>query len=271
MRLAFRWEGGRCTVSAPPPVAGIVGELFPSLAVGESPSDAADIVVEAAAGCWRVEAAGTTVCATPAEAASAVELGITRRLLASDRRHAHLHACGAVTRRGAAIIALGPSGSGKSTLAYAWARMGRPLLGDDVLAVDAEGRARPFPRPLKVDAHHVAKAGERPECTPGWDPDDREVWVVPNPSDGWAAGSHPVAVVAVLEGPPGAGLRLDPLPSGRLLRVLLDSLHPSGVQVPAGLDRLIALAGKAHAWRARFDDAAGLARALEERADADRS
>lgn len=86
-----------------------------------------------------------------------------------------LHAS-AVVVEDRAIALVGPAGSGKSTTAAVFARLGHPVLTDDVLAlVDQGGRfmAQPaYPR-VRLWPESVAglfgSEGALPRITPGWD------------------------------------------------------------------------------------------------------
>jgi hypothetical protein len=69
---------------------------------------------------------------------------IERLAATHSTTHAFLHA-GAVRADDAVIVIAGPSGSGKSTLVRALASEGASYLGDDVVPLDADGRAHPFP------------------------------------------------------------------------------------------------------------------------------
>ena len=65
----------------------------------------------------------------------------------------------AVAIGGSCIVCVGPSGAGKSTLAAGFQRRSFPVLADDVVAVDEQGRALPgFPR-IKL-WHDVAERFE---------------------------------------------------------------------------------------------------------------
>ncbi|MEQ9398575.1 MAG: hypothetical protein RJQ04_05355 [Longimicrobiales bacterium] len=241
MTVALQWMDHRCAVEAPPPVARALGALFPALMVPAHVGDVADVRVTARGDGWLVRPGPADPCPSVPDTVSAAELAITRHLLASDRAHCHLHTAGAVTDSGGAVLAVGPSGSGKSTVAYAWHGLGRPLLGDDVVALDPTGRAHPFQRPLKVDADRLREAGVDPATTTAWDGETDDVWVDPTAGAGWA-GAASVILVAELRFEAGAPLRLDPLEGGERLRVLLNSVHQTGVSRAGSVDRLISVA-----------------------------
>ncbi|GMV04541.1 MAG: hypothetical protein AMXMBFR53_08210 [Gemmatimonadota bacterium] len=257
MKIAFLWMGQGCTVAAPAAIAGDLAALFPLLARPAGPSAVPDVVVERVPAGFAVVAGGVPEpCASAVEAVSAAELAVTRHLLAAERRHCHLHASAALAGSGGAVVALGPSGSGKSTLAYAWYRLGRPVFGDDVVAVDDRGRLHPFPRPLKVHAARLREAGEAPEETVAWDPSEEDVWVDPLPRAGWAEGGAEVAVLAEIRFVPGAETRLEAVRDAQRLRMLLDAVHQTGTSREDSLDRLIGLAEGAAVFRVEFGRAA---------------
>jgi len=252
VRIALQWMGQRCTVEAPEAVARDVARLFSPLVADESDSSGADVsVVED--GDWTLVTAQTTdECLGHPDTLSAIELAVTRHLMAADTHHSHLHAAGALTSGGCAVLALGASGSGKSSLAYAWYRDGVPVLGDDVVFLDAESRAHAFPRPMKVDTTRLIDAGEPPEDTLAWDPNATEVWVDPTGGAGWAAGGLPVGIVADIKFVPDAETSVEEIKGPARLRLLLDSLHPSGTPRTESLDRLIVIAEQSDFYRVRF-------------------
>jgi hypothetical protein len=66
-----------------------------------------------------------------------------------------LHAAGVVVR-GGAVLFPAHGGTGKTTLALGLARRGQPLLGDDLIFVDARGGiARTHPRPLHLFSYNL--------------------------------------------------------------------------------------------------------------------
>lgn len=271
MKTAFLWMGQGCTVAAPAAIAGDLAALFPVLVRPVGPSAVPDVVVERAPAGFTVVVGGELApCATAVEAVSAAELAVTRKLLAAERGHCHLHASAALAEGGAAVVALGPSGSGKSTLAYAWYRLRRPVFGDDVVAVDDRGRLHPFPRPLKVHAARLREAGEAPEETVAWDPSEEDVWVDPLRRAGWAEGGREVAVLAEIRFVPGAETRLEAVHGAQRLRMLLDAVHQTGTSREDSLDRLIGLAEGAVVCRVEFGRAAEAAALLLERAGSEK-
>ncbi len=271
MKIAFHWMRRSCTVDAPQVVATGLAAMFPELAGPAAAGSTADVRVLRRQPGFVVTASGEEICGTLADALSAAELAVTRRLLESESDHCHLHAAGAVAPNGEAMLVVGPSGSGKSSLAYAWYRMGIPVFGDDVIALDDRGAVHPFPRPLKVDAARLREGGESPEATLAWDPQAPDVWVDPGARAGWARGGASVCLLAGVRFREGAGTRVEGVSGGERLRMLLDSVHQTGLPRAECVHRLIALAERCSAWRLEFGDAGDAARRLlglvEPRAD----
>jgi hypothetical protein len=150
---------------------------------------------------------------------------------------------------------LGPSGSGKSTLAFSWCRLGRPILGDDVLALDGAGLVYPFPRPLKVDVERLREAGGSPEATLGWEAGSTEAWLDPDRYAGWAAGGAPLALLAEIRFVPGSPLQVEAIPAAAALRALLSSAYETGVSRAECVERFAQAAEACPAHRVEFGDA----------------
>lgn len=127
-----------------------------------------------------VNAQGSRVWATWPETATVEDtatylLGPTLGFVLRLRGVTCLHASAiAIDNRAVAIV--GPSGSGKSTTAAAFARLGCPVLTDDVLALDDHGycfKVQPaYPRvrlwPKSVESLFCS-VDALPRITPGWD------------------------------------------------------------------------------------------------------
>lgn len=254
MKIAFHWMGRTCTVEAPEEVARELVRLLPGLA-GGSPASSPDVTVTLDGRVARVSPGSTARYDNVPEAVWAAELAVTRHLLAQERRHCHLHAAAALGGHGEAVVAVGPSGSGKSTLAYAWYRLGRPLFGDDVVAMDGDGLLHPFRRPLKVDAARLREAGEAPEETVAWDGEAPDVWVDPERRAGWAGGGAAAAVFAEIRFVPGSPVRTVPVPAGQGVRTLLDALHETGVTGSEAIDRILVAAERGSFFRLEYGDA----------------
>lgn len=266
MKTTYVWKGVQCTVEAPPAVGRRVAALFPELARPTSDSKSVDLRVVSGPTGFAAPGLDGAAWPTVPEAVSACELALTRFLLSREREHTHLHAAAALTGKGEAVLALGPSGSGKSSVAYAWYRMGRPVFGDDVVALDPEARLHPFPRPLKVDVARMREAGESPRETVAWDGRAPDAWVDPTLGAGWAPGGVPVRLFAEIRFVAGAPLRATPVEGGERLRLLLDAMHQTGAPPSPSVDRLIRVAEGAEAIRLEHGDARALAGMLLERA-----
>src|SRR6266571_635115 len=73
-----------------------------------------------------------------------------RKLVADlSRREIFVHA-GVVEWRGRAIVIPGKTFTGKSSLTAAFVRAGARYLSDEYALIDAEGRVRPYPKPLSL-------------------------------------------------------------------------------------------------------------------------
>ena len=127
-----------------------------------------------------VDAPGSRVWARSPESATVEDtatylLGPTLGFVLCLRGITCLHAS-AVAIAGRAVALVGPSGSGKSATAAAFARLGYPVLTDDVLALQDEGaffNVQPaYPRvrlwPQSVEAL-FGSVDALPRITPGWD------------------------------------------------------------------------------------------------------
>lgn len=267
MRIAFRWMEQTCTVEAPTAVGGDLASLFPDMLHQADPTVAADVRVLPASSGFTVAADEVVDCDDAPSALWAAEHAVTRRLLASDAEHGHVHGAAALARDGRAILAVGPSGSGKSTLAFAWCRIGRPLLGDDVVAIDRAGRIHAFPRPLKVHATRIREAGESPEVTIGWAPGTTEAWVDPTRYAGWAVGGAPVGILAEVRFVPASDVRMEQVSRAAGLRMLLSALHQTGVPRAHAVDRLIEVVKGSTAYKMQFSNAMDAAALLVARAE----
>ncbi len=126
--------------------------------------------------CFVVDRGGTELWATWAPEATLEDtatylLGPVAALLLRLRRLVPLHAS-AVLVDGGAVAFAGPGGAGKSTLAAAFARIGRRVIADDVLALDGEALVvhPAYPRiRLWPDSAEALFAEPLPPLTPGWE------------------------------------------------------------------------------------------------------
>lgn len=119
---------------------------------------------------WAATPAGRTLEDTGSYLLGPI-LGVVLRLRGIPCLHASAVAVG-----DRAIALVGASGAGKSSTAAAFARLGQPVLSDDVVALRAEGdsfRVQPaYPR-IRLWPETVAglfgSADALPRITPGWD------------------------------------------------------------------------------------------------------
>lgn len=273
MILTFEWLEARCTVDAPPEVADPLALLFHPI-VARTGSGTPDLAVRRTGAGYAVtpapqhpDVADGRVVTVP-ETISLLEMAVTHHLLGNESQHLHLHAAGAVGPSGGAVLALGTSGRGKSAFAAACLAAGHRLLGDDVVALDGEGRAVALPRPLKVDAVWATTVGVDPTATPARDPTQADVWLVPGlpgaslAAGGWTSARARVERLVDIRFEPGADLHMEPLAPAAVLRLLIDSLHRSGAGAPGVPDALIALADQVPALRLVHGDARAVVREL---------
>lgn len=219
--------------------------LFPSaLAVDEDGRrPGISVTVREAGGLLRVDGETKEFDSVP-DMLAALEFAVTERLLSSDAAHTHIHAAGA-TVAGRALMALGPSGSGKSSIAVVWSQMGLPLLGDDVVRMDAAGTLRPFPRLLKVAPSLLTERGLTLEDTPAWELGADEAWFDPRGGGGWAAPVPAASVLAQIRYVGGGSCRVRDLDRAAGLRLLLDSVLRTGIDGKDSFDRFVEVVEKA--------------------------
>ena len=164
-----------------------------------------------------------------------------------------VHAGGFVAD-GGAIVFFGPSRSGKSSLAFAAWRRGLETLGDDRLCLDpVAGRARAFPKCLKLRLPEGAalpdgRAGRRldkgGDAFIGTLGDDRRL-VLSRGLDGFVDydGAAPIrALVRIARDPNAERSRLDRMPATEALEDILGEAS-GAARMPMALVRLV----KAHA------------------------
>lgn len=194
-----------------------------------------------------------TKCVTLNDAVDACEFVLTRAFLDGCRGFLQLHGSGA-TIGGRGIIALGGSGAGKSSLALAWSIAGQPVLGDDVVFVDAAGRVSAFKRQFKVSAAALRAGGIDPASTPFWATDADEAWFDPGAGAGWAEPS-PVDLVVLARFEPDAPVGIRELSRVEGLNALAHSRLATGCPVAVGFDRLVAMVRNARLAEVRFGSA----------------
>jgi len=236
------------------------------------------------------EGPATVTARDPIELLTILEGILARALLETASERIHLHASG-VRLDDEALLALGAGGAGKSSLALAWSVMGLPVLGDDVVLVDVDGRAESFRRLFKVDPTRLASHGIDPASTPAWADGSEEAWFDPGKAGGWSTGPIPVRGVVVLDRRSGEQSRggravsrtkpdetaevaqvtqvaempeLALLEPPRALNELLASVIGTGLSEGESVDPLLALLDGCDAHRLSFASSAEAARRLVE-------
>lgn len=239
--------------------------LFPSYVrhVGTTPSGTPTITIRRAGGAYLVDtrAGEPAECRTVIDVMEACEFALADGLLVSCPQYTHLHAGGAVTSSGGAVLAVGRAGAGKSSLALAWTRRGWPALGDDVVLLDADGTAQSFRRFFKVNPALLAALGVEPATTPFWVPGSVDAWYDPADGAGWAD-TAPVQAVILARFTRNAPVRISERSSADGLNALLHSVLPSGRDGRAAFDALTRVAVRARVIELRFGDVAAAADAV---------
>jgi energy-coupling factor transporter ATP-binding protein EcfA2 len=271
VRIAFEGTGTRVVVEEDGSGLGeTVSALFPSLATRAAATEAWDFRVQREGPRHLLLERGAEPCRHPSSTRLLAELEfrLLRRLLTPVADRVHLHASGALFD-GRAILAVGPSGAGKSSLALAWAELGLPVLGDDLVLVGEGGWVTGFPRLAKIHRSRLPHLGLRLDDTVAPDEADPEAWVDPNRGRGWPAGAFPVAVVAAVAWD-GGRLRVGGVSTPEILQRLMENRLSTGRQEAEALDLLLPLADGARGVVARFGEATDLAAFLVGRAESAR-
>lgn len=193
-----------------------------------------------------------------------VELAITRALLREGAHRTHLHAGGAVLPDGAVLV-FGPQNAGKSSVTLAWSVAGYPVLGDDLLLVEGDGRVRPFHRLMKVDRTRLRAHGIDPRRTPHFAEDYLQAWFDPERAGGWWDGPVRPALVAFLRRERGRGPQMETVEPAEALNVLLGAVFPTGRSPAESLDALHAMLDRAPAVRICYRSSDRVASVLAER------
>lgn len=161
-----------------------------------------------------------------------------------------LHAAGVVLR-GRAVLMPGEGGRGKSSLTAALACRGHAVLGDDVVLLDAAGRAHAFRRLIKVEepARSILGLPAPPEPL-------GRIWPAAfyRPADlgsRWAEPT-PVGAIVVPERTDGVETSLVPLRPSELLRELLAGVVLSDRIEPGTFESLTAALADAECWTLRY-------------------
>ena len=194
-------------------------------------------------------------------AMDAIEYMVTIRLLVLHEHKPHVHAAGAVVD-GGAMLAIGESGAGKSSIGFQWSAAGVPVLGDDIVPLDHEGRALPFKRLFTVHRDRFAAAGMTPDPALEWSPDpDDEARFDPASCGGWGT-EAPVVTVARIRRTAGADLRVEELAKPEALTVLVGALMREGAPAERCFDVLLRIINHARTVSVTCDDTARMARVL---------
>jgi hypothetical protein len=158
--------------------------------------------------------------------------------LLSMREDLVLHAS-AVEADGRAAIFCGPTTRGKSTLARVLGEAGRPVIGEDGIAISLEGEPIAFPGARGIRS----RSGE-----------SRAVELIPDPGP-LEPGPSPVAAVFLL-GERGDRLEVERLQPSRALALLTPNLVHSGGRGSIGVAfaRLATLLSSVPAFEARLPD-----------------
>lgn len=241
--------------------------LVPEVEVGDAGSTGPVARVGGRAGAWELTRPGTGAerFETLSELLGELEPTILAGLLAGEPDATHLHAAGAVAADGA-LLALGRSGAGKSNLALAWARAGLPLLGDDAVLMDPDGRVRAVPRLMKIEQTRLSELGVEPESTVAYDPTHPEVWIDAAERSPWAGMPAIPRVIAGVRFDGEEGVRSRRLEPTEGLTLLLGSVLPSGRTPEESVDRFVTALEEAVVFEVHFGRSDEAARWLQEAA-----
>lgn len=250
-RLAFASATGPLVVTvALPEAAAVASALFPDDRTDDPGGEPALMLAREGAGyalrtpegAWRAPDLGTLLVR--------LELSLAEELLRRTGLPG-LHA-GGVVLAGGAVLFPGDGGVGKSSLTAALALRGAPVLGDDVVLLDARGLAHPFRRLLKLEDPARTLLGIPPAAGPL-----AAVWpdaTFCRPSDlgsRWAAPA-PVRAVVLPRRAAGAHAEMVALRPAAVLPGLLTGLVLSD-RVGAGtFDAVASALADAQCWELRY-------------------
>jgi hypothetical protein len=138
---------------------------------------------------------------------------------------------GVVSLNGRALLLPGRSFSGKTTLTVALLRAGATYGSDEYAVLDADGRVRPYPRPLAIRGDGFLRSR------------------VPAADLGAATFTDPIPVAAVAElrYVAGSAYEVEPLSPGRAVLRLFDNTLCAQSRAEAALDALVATTSGARA------------------------
>ncbi|NIP58871.1 MAG: hypothetical protein GWM92_03445, partial [Gemmatimonadetes bacterium] len=204
---------------------------------------------------------GEVTVGTRIELLTWIEAALARGLLRLRSGLTHLHAAGA-SLSGGGVLALGPADAGKSSLALAWSARGRPLLGDDVVLLEAEGVALPFRRLLRVDPERLLEHGVDPRTTPHWSDAYDRAWFDPRRAGGWCDAAVRPSLVVFLDRRRDAPVRIEEVEPAEALALTLSGVLSTGASPAASVDPIRRLLEGARAVRARYGASARAAALL---------
>ena len=168
-----------------------------------------------------------------------------------------LHA-GAVGLGSGSVVIAGPSGAGKSTLVAALTLAGHPYLTDEVVNIDGEGVAAPYPKPLSIRAESHSILRRRAAAVGRALTDDDEVRLIP-PSRLGAIASAGLRVdsLVTIRFEPGAPTELEALSTAETAQKLIENAFPAdgGIRTEADIvTNSVALARRIRGFALRYSD-----------------
>lgn len=187
-------------------------------------------------------------------------LGTVMAALLHQRGRLTVHANCLETPQGVSVAFAGDSGAGKSSLAASAAASGWAVLGDDLLALDADGKVHPGVLRLKLWRDDLTLLGLKPDSLRKV-ASDLDKFHVPLPPV--QSGARTLSRLYVLE---RGALGFERLEGVAAANALLANLYRFGVgqevrgETSDQFTEALALAGKVEIWRfSRPDDRDGLA------------
>lgn len=250
--------------SLPAPLAATFPAYVAASGAGGRPHESIAVRRREEGGGWLVRRGdGEMACDDLASVVTSVEFALTEALLRACADQVQLHASGAVVR-GRAVLAAGASDIGKSSLAAAWSAAGHQVLGDDVVFLDAAGRARPFKRLFKVVPAVLREVGLTPTPHPAGSDADEAAWYDPARGAGWAAPAG-VGWLVFPDYQAGAATTMERVTAAGSLERLLESVVISGLDRSRSFEALARLAEATPAYRITFGSARDAVRGMTER------
>jgi hypothetical protein len=174
-------------------------------------------------------------------------------LVESNDDHVILHAA-ALDYRGSAVLLIAPAGSGKTTLTSWLLGQGFGYMTDECVAIDAQGRASGFARPLNIKDTGIDVVRSFPWLHPdlvGTRRSGRVTFVRPRTS---LQARAPLSALIFPRFVAGAALRSELLSVGRCTQSLMSNLLNARNLPARGLRRVASLARKVPAYEVQFSD-----------------